>query len=60
MPKYSATVFLTVVHSFELEAEDQDEAEVLAMDIAEARAGQGARSVGSDKVYVEEIGGEDE
>jgi len=58
--KYNATVYLTVVHSFEVEAESQDEAEVLAMDIAECRAGGRADSVGVDSVLVHPVEGSDD
>lgn len=53
--KYHATVYLTVVHSFEVEAESRDEAELLSMDIGLARAGMNAASVGVDSVHVMEM-----
>lgn len=58
--KYNATVYLTVVYNFEVEASSQDEAEILAMDIAECRAGDRASSVGVDSVLVHPVEGSDD
>lgn len=51
---YHATVYLTVVHSFEVEAESKDAAEIEAMEIAERRVSD-ASSAGVDSVHVMEM-----
>lgn len=53
--KYHATVYLTVVHSFEVEAASRDAAEIDAMEYAERLAGYEAASVGVDSVHVMEV-----
>lgn len=52
--KYRATVYLTVMHTLEVDAEDSNEAEVEAMAIAELKGSEGASAIYIDSVSVVE------
>lgn len=52
--KYRATVYLTVMHTLEVDADDSNEAEVEAMAIAELKGSEGASAIYIDSVSVVE------
>lgn len=52
--KYRAIVYLTVMHTLEVDAEDSNEAEVEAMAIAELKGSEGASAIYIDSVSVVE------
>ncbi len=52
--KYHATVYLTVVHLIEVNANDSNEAEVEAMAMAELKGSEGASAIYIDSVSVVE------
>lgn len=52
--KYRATVYLTVMHTLEVDAEDSNEAELEAMAIAELKGSEGATAIYIDSVSVVE------
>ena len=52
--RYRATVYLTVMHIIEVNADDSNEAEVEAMAIAELKGSEGATSMYVDSVSVVE------
>lgn len=52
--KYRATVYLTVMHTLEVDAEDSNEAEVEAMAMAELKGSEGASAIYIDSVSVVE------